>query len=57
MLIDREQAETEEAKSKVDTGEYELIYKGEKIESDLNTIGLNLDIIGKRIPETSLSKW
>ena len=58
IIIDYEVPRTAKGKAKVDTGEYELIYKSKRVvEKPLNTFGLNLDIVGKKIPEKALGKW
>lgn len=58
VLIDREQKKTDKGKSKVDTGEFELIYQAKRmVEKPLNTFGLTLDVVGKKIPDKVLPKW
>lgn len=52
VIVDYEIPKTQKKKNQVDTGEYELIYKADTtVEKPLNCFGLNLEIIGKRIPD------
>ena len=42
----------------MDTGEYELIYKANRlVEKPLNTFGLTLDVVGKKIPDKHMNKY
>lgn len=57
VMVDYENAPTAKKKAKVDTGEYELIYKADQVvQKPLNTYGLNLEIHGKQIKK-HLQKW
>lgn len=50
VIIDYADAPTEKKKKKVDTGEFELIYKASQmVEKPLNSFGLNLEINGSQI--------
>lgn len=52
VIVDYEIPKTQKKKNQVDTGEYELIYKADTVvEKPLNCFGLNLEIIGKKIPD------
>ena len=52
VLVDYEEAKTAKKKAKVDTGEFELIYKASRIvDKPLNSFGLNMEIKGKKIPD------
>lgn len=52
VLVDYEDAKTAKKKAKVDTGEFELIYKASRIvDKPLNSFGLNMEIKGKKIPD------
>lgn len=58
ILVDYEIPKTAKGKAKVDTGEYELIYKASRmVEKPLSSFGLNLSIAGKGIPDKMLKKW
>tara|TARA_B110000305_G_C19113947_1_gene481071 strand:- start:106 stop:300 length:195 start_codon:yes stop_codon:yes gene_type:complete len=58
ILVDYEIPKTAKGKAKVDTGEYELIYKASRmVEKPLSSFGLNLSIAGKAIPDKMLKKW
>ena len=58
IIIDYEIPKTAKAKAKVDTGQYELIYKASRqVEKPLNTYGLDMELKGKKIPEKNLKKW
>ena len=57
VMVDYESAPTAKKKAKVDTGEYELIFKADQqVYKPLNTYGLNLEITGKQIKK-HLHKW
>ena len=50
ILIDYENAKTTKAKSKVDTGEYELIYKANRaVDMPMTSYGLDLTVYGNKI--------
>ena len=50
VLIDYADAPTQKKKNKVETGEYELIFKANQtVEKPLNSYGLNLEINGRKI--------
>lgn len=58
VLVDYERAKTAKAKAKVDTGEFELIFKASRmVEKPLMTFGMNMELKGKKIPDKLLSKW
>ena len=58
VIVDYEIPKTQKGKSKVDTGEYELIYKACRlVEKPLNSFGLNMEIKGTKIKEKHLKKW
>jgi hypothetical protein len=58
VIIDYPEAKTSKQKKRVDTGEFELIFKASRlVEKPLNAFGLNLAIQGKAIPENRLTKW
>lgn len=57
VMVDYENAPTAKKKAKVDTGEYELIFKAnQQVYKPLNTYGLSLEIQGKGIKK-HLNKW
>lgn len=58
VLIDYEIPKTAKGKAKVDTGEFELIYKASRVvEKPLMTFGMNMELKGKKIPDKHLNKW
>lgn len=58
IIIDYEIPKTAKGKAKVDTGEYELIYKASRcVEKPLQSFGLDFSIAGKKIPDKNLKKW
>jgi tubulin monoglycylase TTLL3/8 len=58
VIIDYEQPMSQKKKAKVDTGEFELIYKAKRfVEKPLNSFGLNMEIKGTKIPDKYLSKY
>jgi tubulin monoglycylase TTLL3/8 len=58
VIIDYEIPQTKKGKAKVDTGEYELIYKASRlVEKPLNSFGLNIECKGKKIKDNILRKW
>ena len=58
VIVDYEIPRTQKGKNKVDTGEYELIYKADRqVEKPLNSFGLNIEIKGTRIKDNVLKKW
>jgi tubulin monoglycylase TTLL3/8 len=58
VLVDYELAKTAKAKAKVDTGEFELIFKASRmVEKPLMTFGMNMELKGKKIPDKLLGKW
>ena len=58
IIIDYEIPKTAKGKAKVDTGDYELIYKANRlVEKPLNSFGLNMELKGKRIPDHIIKKW
>lgn len=58
VIIDYENAKTAKQKKKIDTGEFELIFKADQhVEKPLNSFGLNLEIIGSKIKDKFINKW
>lgn len=58
IIVDYEIPKTAKGKAKVDTGEYELIYKASRlVEKPLNSFGLNMELKGKKIPDHYIKKW
>ena len=58
IIIDYEIPKTAKGKAKVDTGDYELIYKANRlVEKPLNSFGMNMELKGKRIPDHCIKKW
>jgi tubulin monoglycylase TTLL3/8 len=58
VIVDYEVPKTQKAKNKVDTGEYELIYKSSRVvEKPLNSFGLNMEVKGSKIKDNILKKW
>ena len=57
VVVDYEQASFKKRK-KLDTGEYELIYKAnQQVDKPLGSFGINMDIVGKQIPRDKLRKY
>ena len=57
IIIDYEIPKTAKGKAKVETGEYELIYKAKRqVEQPLN-YGIDLELKGKKINDKILKKW
>lgn len=55
VIIDYDDAKTEKKKNKVDTGQFELIYKAnQQVEKPMNSFGLNLEIVGNGIKQKNL---
>ena len=58
VIIDYHSAPTAKAKKAVDTGEFELIYKANRVvDKPMHSFGLNLEIKGSKINERLLNKW
>lgn len=58
VIIDYHYAPTAKAKKAVDTGEFELIYKANRVvDKPMHSFGLNLEIKGAKINERLLNKW
>lgn len=58
VLLDYEIPKTAKGKAKVETGEFELIYKASRmVEKPLMSFGMNMELKGKKIPDRLLNKW
>ena len=58
IIVDYEIPKTAKGKAKVDTGDYELIYKASRlVEKPLNSFGLAMELKGKKIPDHHIKKW
>jgi tubulin monoglycylase TTLL3/8 len=58
VIIDYHSASTAKAKKAIDTGEFELIYKANRVvDKPMHSFGLNLEIKGNKINERLLNKW
>ena len=58
IIVDYEIPKTAKGKAKVDTGEYELIYRANRlVEKPLNSFGLNMEIKGAKIPDNKIKQW
>ena len=58
VIIDYEIPKTQKKKNKVDTGEFELIFKANQhVEKPLNSFGLNLEVHGSKIKDKLLQKY
>ena len=58
VLLDYEIPKTAKGKAKVETGEFELIFKASRmVEKPLMSFGMNMELKGKKIPDKLLNKW
>lgn len=55
VVVDYASAPTAKKKAKVDTGLFECVYKAERVaDKPMNTFGLNMECVGKRVKDSNL---